>query len=279
MRKLGIGLALTDHNAIAGAVELDRHKDLLTIPGIEVTSREGTHVLVYFYRIKDLKSFYAKDVAPHMGPTVMSAIGLDMAAILERARAYNSVVIFPHPYAAGFTGICNPGFTGAQSLRLLRSADGVEAINAENLGRWNIKSALLGTNLGKAVTGGSDGHSIRQMGASVTYADCKPTRKAFLDALRKKEVWVMGKETDLLTKIRSNSAKLKVGLHNCPDLVEKNVRYGKTVVRFQARKAVDKILDTADGRYIRRAFYVVSGLTFVKLNYNALPLMMFKLMT
>lgn len=279
MRELGIGLAITDHNAIAGAVELDRYRDLLTIPAIEVTSREGTHVLVYFYRLKDLKLFYKKDVEPYMGSSVMAAIDLDMASILERARNYNTVIVFPHPYAAGFTGVCNPGFTDSQSHHLLSLADGIEAINAENLSRWNIRGALLGASLEKAMTGGSDGHSIRQMGAAVTYADCKPTRKAFLDALRKKETRVMGKESNLLAKIRSNSAKLKVGLHNYPDLVEKNIRYGKTVVRFQARKAVDKIWDESDSRHIRNACYVVAGLAFVKINYHFLPLAAFGLMT
>ena len=41
-KKLGIGIAVTDHNDIRGAVRLDNYKDdLLTIPGIEVTSQEG----------------------------------------------------------------------------------------------------------------------------------------------------------------------------------------------------------------------------------------------
>jgi predicted metal-dependent phosphoesterase TrpH len=110
-RQLGIGIAITDHNAIDGAVEIDSYDDVFSIPGIEVTSMEGTHVLVYFYRIDDLKDFYANDVKPHMGPTVMSSIGLDVESIVQRARKYNSVVIFPHPYSAAFTGICNHSFS------------------------------------------------------------------------------------------------------------------------------------------------------------------------
>jgi hypothetical protein len=45
-----IGVAITDHNEIRGAVEMDRIRDVLSIPGIEVTSGEGSHLLVYFYR-------------------------------------------------------------------------------------------------------------------------------------------------------------------------------------------------------------------------------------
>ena len=45
-------------NDIRGAIELDRYKDFLSIPGIEITSKEGTHILVYFYDIGGMKSFY-----------------------------------------------------------------------------------------------------------------------------------------------------------------------------------------------------------------------------
>jgi predicted metal-dependent phosphoesterase TrpH len=110
-RELGIGVAITDHNAIEGAVELDSYDDVFSIPGIEVTSREGSHVLVYFYRINDLKAFFSEDIKPHMGATVMSSIELDVESIVRRARKYNSVVIFPHPYSAAFTGICNHSFS------------------------------------------------------------------------------------------------------------------------------------------------------------------------
>ena len=54
-REKGIGIAITDHNDIRAAVELNRYKNVLSIPGIEITSAEGSHLLVYFY---DIKSFY-----------------------------------------------------------------------------------------------------------------------------------------------------------------------------------------------------------------------------
>ena len=37
-RELGIGISLTDHNEIKGAVELDKYGEILNIPGIEITS-------------------------------------------------------------------------------------------------------------------------------------------------------------------------------------------------------------------------------------------------
>ncbi|MBC2744695.1 MAG: PHP domain-containing protein [Desulfosarcina sp.] len=278
-RQLGIGVAITDHNAIDGAVELDGVDDVLSIPGIEVTSLEGTHVLVYFYRIDDLKAFYAADVQPHMGSTVMSSIELDVESILRRARKYKSVVIFPHPYSAAFTGICNHSFSDLQLHRLLGMADGVEVINSENLKGWNLKSALLGFNLDRAITGGSDGHSIQQLGSAVTYAACDRSRKAFLDALSRKEAKVVGTESKLLKKIQSNGAKLKNSINNYPDLVEKNIRYGKSVIHFRSRRVAEKIWRRINDKHLKKAFYFVAGLTFLKINYNALPLIMFSLIT
>lgn len=276
-RELGIGIAITDHNVINGAVELAAHTDVLSIPGIEVTSREGTHVLVYFYRVEDLTAFYGDYIQPNMGPTVMSSINLDVASIIRSARQYNSVVIFPHPYSAAFTGICNHSFSQAQLDRLLKMADGVEVINSENLKRWNLKSALLGFNLDRAITGGSDGHSVQQMGSVVTYAACGRSRKAFLDAISRKQAKVMGTESKLLKKIQSNGAKLKISINNYPDLVEKNIRYGKSVVRFRAREAAEKVWQRISDKHLKKAFYLVAGLTFLKLNYNALPLVIFSL--
>ncbi len=276
-RELGIGIAVTDHNDIAGAVELDAYKDVLSIPGIEVTSREGAHVLVYFYQIEDLKTFYADAVKPHMGPTLMASIALDVENIIRHARQFKSVVIFPHPYSAAFTGICNHSFSDTQLHHLFGLADGVEVINAENLKRWNLKSALLGFNLDRAVTGGSDGHSVRQMGSVVTYAACKRSRRAFLDAVARKQAKVVGSESKLFKKIQSNSVKLKSSISNYPDLVEKNIRYGKSVIRFRARKANERLWQRIGEKHLKKAFYFVAGMTFLKINYNALPLVVFSL--
>ncbi len=238
-RTLNIGVALTDHNAIKGAVEINRYKDLLTIPGIELTSSEGTHLLVYFYDIKSLKRFYKNDVLPFFGNDVMSSIQLHMEEIVRRARNYKTVIIFPHPYCAAYTGICNYNFSPEQTRRLFNMVDGVEVINSENVKKWNLQSAVLGFNLNKAITGGSDGHSIYQMGRVVTYADCKKTRKAFLDAVKKKNAKVIGKEIHLLRKMKSNGLKLRSNIRNYPDLLEKNLKYSYTVLNLKSKHLKD----------------------------------------
>ncbi len=233
--ELGIGIAITDHNEIKGAVEIDRHPDIFNIPGIEVTSREGTHLLIYFYDITGLKEFYGKDIRPHMGHDIMSATGLAMEDLIERARAFETLVVFPHPYSATFTGIQNTYFSESRLERLFEMVDGIEVINSENLKKWNLRGALLGFNLDKGITGGSDGHRLPQMGRAVSYAACGKDRRAFLDAIKGGHTRVIGKEIDFIRKVRSNSVKLRTNIKNYPKLVGKNLSYSCSVINSKSK--------------------------------------------
>lgn len=59
----GIGvISITDHNEIQNcnsAIEYAKGKEILVIPGIEVTTTQG-HLLLYFESFKDLRDFYGK---------------------------------------------------------------------------------------------------------------------------------------------------------------------------------------------------------------------------
>jgi hypothetical protein len=226
-RELNIGIAITDHNDIRGALELDRYKGFVNIPGIEVTSKEGTH----------------------MGHDIMSSTKLKMEEIIVRARTYETVIIFPHPYSATFTGIHNSYFSEERLARLFTMVDGIEVINAENLNKWNLRSALLGFNLAVGITGGSDGHRLAQMGKVVCYADCKNSRRAFLDAIKKNQTMVIGKEIDLIRKVTSNGVKLRTNIKNCPDLVEKNLKYSYTFINAKSKMIRDNVKRSLNDRF------------------------------
>jgi predicted metal-dependent phosphoesterase TrpH len=251
-RELKIGIAVTDHNEIKGAVELERYKNILSIPGIEITSKEGTHILVYFYDIKGMKSFYKNDLQPNMGHDNMSSTSLEMEAIIDRARTYDTVIVFPHPYSATFTGIHNSYFSEERLDRLFRRVDGIEVINAENLNKWNLRSALLGFNLDIGITGGSDGHRLAQMGKVVSYASCDKDRVAFLDAIKNKQTKVIGKEIDLIRKVTSNGVKLRNNIKNYPDMVEKNLKYSYTVINSKSKIFKDNVRRSLNGRLKER---------------------------
>ncbi|MBF0120173.1 MAG: PHP domain-containing protein [Desulfobacterales bacterium] len=240
-KKLEIGIAITDHNEIKGAVEIDEYDDILSIPGIELTSKEGTHILVYFYDIGSLKKFYKDDVAPFMGNKLMSSLSLKMEDIILRAKEFKVLTIFPHPYCTAYTGICNLQFPKERLDKVFDMIDGVEVINAENLNKWNLQCALLGFNLNKAITSGSDGHTLYHMGKSVTYAMCENTRESFLDSIKNKENKIIGKEIDIFRKVTSNSMKLKSNIGNYPDIVGKNIKYTYAFINSKSKQIKDNV--------------------------------------
>jgi hypothetical protein len=162
------------------------------------------------------------------------------------------VIIFPHPNCAVYTGVCNPYFTEERLQSLFDMVDGVEVINSGNLNKLNLKCALLGFNLGKSMTGGSDGHLLKHMGRAVTYARCAPERQSFLDAVKHKRNKVVGKEVDLFRKVTSNGFKLKSGARNCSDLFEKNLKYGYTVIHGKSKTWCDNIRRRINGGLRRR---------------------------
>jgi hypothetical protein len=239
---LNIGVAITDHNTIQGAVEIDACKNVLSIPGIEVTSREGTHLLVYFFDIENLCRFYDRNVAPHMGREVMSSIDISMQDIIGLAKNLGAVTIFPHPFCGIYTGVAsNHHFEKKYLNELFEQVDGIEVINSENVNKWNLKSALLGFNLNKAISGGSDGHSLYQLGRVVSYAACANDRRAFLSAVKNGQNKVIGKEIDLLRKVQSGGIKLRSNLKNYPDIMEKNFSYGRKVIHIKSKTFRDHV--------------------------------------
>ena len=240
-RQLNIGLAVTDHNEIQGAVEINAYDDVLSIPGIEVTTKEGSHLLSYFYDIYELKHFYKDRIAPFMGNDVMTAVDKEMEDIIENALEHNGIVILPHPYSAAYTGIDNINFPEERRANIFSMIHGVEAINAGNLNRWNLKCALLGFNLNKVITGGSDAHSVNHIGRAVSYAECEKEKGAFLNALLDRENKVIGKEIDFFDQVTCNSHKIRTGLKNCPDVIEKNVRYSFSLINTKSKQIKENV--------------------------------------
>src|SRR5512145_2961676 len=233
-RALNIGVAITDHNDIRGALEMDKIPDIPFIPGVEVTSREGSHVLIYFYSVQHLKKFYAKYIRPFLGRDVMSSTKLPMEEILHSAKLFPSVTIFPHPYCVAYTGICNLNFDEQRLDRLLETVDGVAVINAENIHRWNLRSAHLGLDLKKSMTGGSDGHSLYYMGKVVTCAACEQEGPAMLNAIKNGRTYVVGKEINLLRKMAASGPNLTVSAAVYPDRLGKNIRYSYRVIHVKS---------------------------------------------
>ena len=86
------------------------------------------------------------------------------------------------------------------------------------------------------------------MGTSVTFADCPPVRSDFLDAVKAGLAKVMGKEIHLLRKVTSNTLKFTSNMRNCPNLIDKNIRYSYAFFKGKRQSFQHSVLRTFNGR-------------------------------
>ncbi len=195
----GIGVAITDHNTISGSLEACRiSREVLIIPGLEVSAADGPHILVYFRSTDDMQHFYKRHVEGEKRKSPYLAIYLRTEDIVEKARDYNSLVVAAHPY--GYL-LFNKGLQKCIDAdwlpqELIHEFDGIEAISGGMGREQNLKATRLAQQYRKAITGGTDGHLIWDLGKVVT---CSPseTVDGFLEDIVKKRNLVVGMEKNL----------------------------------------------------------------------------------
>jgi predicted metal-dependent phosphoesterase TrpH len=192
-RKLGIGLAVTDHNDIRAALQLAR-EDIMFIPGIEVNSKTNKDTLLYFYKINDLKEFYEKHIAAYRFSWRRLRVRKTMTEILEDAEKYNCVKSLAHPYGYLTKNIIKTLNKRSEIMRLI---DSIEIVNGGNTRRRNTKAISLAQENEKAFTAGTDSHSIGEFGKIVTFSYADGV-ESFLDNIRQRQNFVMGKESSKL---------------------------------------------------------------------------------
>lgn len=188
-RACGFGVAVTDHNEVKGARKAIQSRIAPVIPGIEVTSHEGIHTLLYFDNISELEEFHKRTIHPSSNPFFIEH---SLGQLLDLASDYNCVICCPHPFSAGAPGLMNHDL----SPDILDRFHAVEIINGYNTRAMNRKAVTRFRNIGKAITGGSDGHTAHELGTVLTYADSDD----FLEALRKRKTKVIGREGNIFEK-------------------------------------------------------------------------------
>ncbi|MFH1511473.1 MAG: PHP domain-containing protein [Candidatus Woesearchaeota archaeon] len=207
--RLGIGLAITDHNTIEGVLEArGLRPGQLLIPGIEITCAERCHILVYFYRFNDLQDFYHRYVLPNKSRNPYSVTRLKTVDLLKYSKEYACLVVAAHPFSPGFAGIAKSIYRRYLPYSSLAGIDAFEVLNGVQLKRHNWKALQWAEDLKKPFTGGSDAHSIFEVGKVVTYAR-KRSVAGFLDSIMKKQNYIIGKQLGLVTHFPSESRKLR----------------------------------------------------------------------
>jgi len=145
-RRAGLaGIAITDHNSIAGVGEAREAgiRDFLVVPGVEVSTRSG-HVLAYGIR----------EPVPR---------GLSVRETVERVVAAGGVPVAAHPYRF-WSGLGDEGLAEA-------AFPAYETRNARTLRRGNERAHRKAEALKVGETGGSDTHFLDEVGKAVTSID------------------------------------------------------------------------------------------------------------
>ena len=192
--KKGIGLAITDHNSIRALKgSQDFSKDVLLIPGIELDSLEGPHILLYFYNTDELSDFFSRITREVTAVREYLAPPLPVIKILDIAEDYSCVRVAAHPF--GYFGI-NRGIlkcigNGSLPRDVMERIDAIEAICGGMSRRVNSAAVEYAEKTGIPVTGGSDAHVIPAVGSVVTSVKAGSVEE-FLDGVVQRKAFVTG---------------------------------------------------------------------------------------
>ncbi|MBR9690340.1 PHP domain-containing protein [Candidatus Woesearchaeota archaeon] len=206
-RKLGIGISITDHNEIKGAIEISKYSDVLSIPGIETTSKEGIHTLNYFYHPEDLQEFYNHEILPNKRKKTYF-LDIPFQELLDTSKDYNCIVSAAHPFAPSWVGVCSNAHKDFNNNGTLEKFDAFEVVNGWLFKNMNQNAVMLAENMKKGITGGSDGHRLFELGKVLTFVKEPATRDEFLSAVLKGKNFVIGKESNMLQKVYAHHQRI-----------------------------------------------------------------------
>ncbi len=196
-----IGVAITDHNEISGSLDaLSRSSDVLIIPGIELETKEGPHLLFYFYSSGEMEDFFKIFSQKRMEHTPGLFQNLPVMECLHLAEQYDCLRIAAHPY--GYYGI-NRGVLKCVEKEMLPGVlsqiDGIEVICGGMIQSLNQKAITYARDHTIPFTGGSDAHILSDVGNVVTAVRADTTEE-FLDGIRKMKNRVIGKPGSYIAK-------------------------------------------------------------------------------
>ncbi|MCK4952427.1 PHP domain-containing protein [Candidatus Bathyarchaeota archaeon] len=171
-KKMGLdGVAITDHDTIAGALQSRKIKNFIVIPGIEISTLQG-HMLA----LNVVKPIPSK---------------LSPKETIQKIREVGGIVIAPHP-----TTIYKAGL-GIQKSTL--DLDALEVINSAAF-PFFISTYLnrrLGTRLNLPQTAGSDAHFAHEIGLAYTLIDADQNIDSIIQAIKAGRVTPFGKALSL----------------------------------------------------------------------------------
>ncbi len=225
-KRLGIGISITDHNEIKGVIKASEEKNIMVIPGIETTTHEGIHMLFYFFSFRDLEEFYKKHIEENKKKKNIY-LNMNINEIIDFAQKFNCVISAAHPFAPHWVGLCKSVHKGYVNEKTLGKVHAIEVITGSNLRKRNLMALDFAYKHNKAITGGSDGHSLKELGRILTYTKKKEDVNDFLESILKHKNFVIGKELMLINKALLHTSVLKYPAKNPFPLIKKSIHYMK----------------------------------------------------
>ena len=175
-------VAITDHDTTEGALYAlgQDNPDILIIPGIEVSTKQG-HLLV-------------------LGTTKVFPPKEDVLKTIACAKAEGGVTIVPHPFHRWRHGV------GLRCKEALKEADAIEAFNSRYIiGTANQRAVKQAKKYHKPLTAGSDAHNCKFVGFGITEIECSERSvDAILAAIREGHIRSMCRKTPLRTYTRQS---------------------------------------------------------------------------
>ena len=203
-KKKGVGVAITDHNLIGGslqALEMAKEMEVFVVPGIEISSWDGPHILVYFYSADEMKEYWSRFTEPYIHRSKWLAIDKGTEWILDSLEDVNCVVSAAHPlgYLASVKGVQKAIECEILNKHVAKRFDSYEVICSGMFRSENKKAWACADEYGIGYTGGSDGHMLHELGRVITIQESEDL-DGFLDGIVKHTNHIVGKEKNILDK-------------------------------------------------------------------------------
>jgi len=180
LTELGLqGFALTDHNTVDGHAELAelkaRYPDLVLVPGVKVSTREG-HLLVY-------------------GVSIAPPSHVPLADTVDWVRDRGGVCVLAHPFRVSH-GV-------GRDLAERTCVTGIETVNAHNSPKANREAATVAARRHVSATGGGDAHLPEDLGRAYTeFPEGTLTVDHVLRSLREGQTVAAGRSLSVGGRIR-----------------------------------------------------------------------------
>ncbi len=167
-QELGIGgVAITDHNTIAGALELQRIAPFPVIIGEEIRTTDG-----------EIMGLFLSEEIPR---------GLSPEETVTRIKSQGGLVCIPHPFD---TLRRHSGIGTANMARLRNHIDIIEVFNARTLLRRDSERAVaFARSNGFLASAGSDAHMPAELGYAYVEMPEFEGRDDFKEALAQGQVF------------------------------------------------------------------------------------------